>query len=354
MVSPKLSHIRKFSTVLAIIFMVTASPSYSSDLGSTIDQWLDPALQSKKALALEVLADLRKESKTRTPPRTANEDFGYTFMPGSKFDYICLSFIAGKAATSDHRIRVIDCGCGLGSMATLAVLAGGKVDAVDFRETVAMANKTIYTNTKKVIGYEAKDHKNYYRAFPCSLVSETEPEWTKTKHLHGYCRDVLHFFTEKDMRIFTKRIYDNIEFDGAFMVQADTPFFNALAWSYYQIREGKTLCPGLGIYSKKKGSKGLDLTGPPLPYDEACGLRPGIIYDGTYTSTGEVIDLDDYYHNVKNQFTVKGLSYIFAQVGFKTIHAFYMDDEGRMLDENQQPAIGKPSKACVLLYKPVK
>lgn len=307
---------------------------------------------------MAIVEEFQKQEKIKNPISEENQDFGFSFRPGTCFDWMCLCIIKKKKIKNAlnnplYRVPFVDLGCGsMGFMSALAMFAGAVADAVDFREAVTEANKQIYQDTRDVIGYTKDNAKTYYRAFPQSLTEEALPSWAQIPHLIAYCANVVPYFTESEIQRFAGRIFDNLMPDGILFLQADTPLFSKASFSFYQNQQGQVLCPGLAVYNKEKGSEGLKMIGKPVSFIETTHtIRPAYVYEGEFTETGDVIANSNCYHNVRNLFLVEDLARIFENAGFKTNQKFYLDSTGQRTEE--LPKLGKASKACVILIKPI-
>jgi hypothetical protein len=179
--------------------------SLPSNMKDRMDDWVDPKFMHKRDVIESVLDDLTRNGNVVNPPRkpeNPNEDYGFSYYADSRFDFLCINRIQAQRIAcleinETKRIPILDLGCGcMANMTTLAVLAGGMVDAVDFKETLTLANKRILQATRKVIGYETADAKQYYRLFPSDLTSKLEPNWAKEPHVIAILKDVVHFMIE--------------------------------------------------------------------------------------------------------------------------------------------------------------
>jgi len=322
----------------------------SSSLTSTVDEWLDPALKHKKQAVVEVISSL---TMTRNPPRHPAEDYGFTNNPCSKFDWQWLRMMNVLKDRDGKRPCILDMGCGLGHMTLLSMFAGVTPHAVDFKETVTLANANIFNKTKDIIGYTAKQASQFYRACPSNMVAPEEQNWMKMPHAGALCKDVVHLFTESELTRFASRLFTNLEADGPLYIQADTPFYSEECLAFYKSRQATaTLCPGLAVYNKLRGTNGLGLAGTPVPLDEVRHqVRPGTGYDGRFLEDGTTEPDAKVYHTVRNLFLKEDLSTVFQKAGFKLITAFYLDNSATMIPEGQLPEVGKPVKVCVLMVK---
>jgi SAM-dependent methyltransferase len=340
------------NTILSLSLLAgiaTASSSYASNFASTMDDWLNPTLMGKKQEVAKVLASL---DTTRNPQSIPTAEYGFSHAPGNKFDwqFLCVVSLQKKGG---KKPLVLDLGCGLGHMAIMSMLAGAHVDMVDFKETVTQANANVFSKTKSILGYTAKEAKDHYRAFPYNLNDSVPQKWMDSKHTIALCKDVVHFFTESEIQLLASRIFENLVEDGCLYLCADTPLISQETLDFYNSRLGKVLCPGLGIYTKVTGSKGLGLGGAPVALDEKKHtVRPGLQHVGRFMPDGTVQSDDKVYHTARNHFLTNELGEIFKRAGFKISYSFYIGWDGAMLVD-KLPEIGKPSKACVLLTKPI-
>lgn len=346
-----LRNILRRSAIAISLFMMLPHQAMSSYLANTLDDWIDPALRTQRGEVLKVMSTLQNE---RNPHKDEHEDYGFTNQPGTKFDWQFLSIVNSFHQKMGERPRVMDLGCGLGHMSILAMFAGGHVTAVDFKTTLEKTNKDIFTKTKNILGYTAKQAGNYYRAVVSDLTSPLEEQaWTKYNYEAVICKDVLHFLKESEITAFAKNLFSCAVEDGAIFIQVDTPTYNKQCYDFYKTRQGKALCPGLAVYNKKRGNH-LELLTKPIAYDEAIHkCSAGYAHQGIYQEDGTVKADPTTYHNVRNVFLCEDLARIFEQAGFKLSHMFYLTAEGRMLTDGALPTVGKVSKACILLTKPV-
>ena len=343
------------SFLSGILILQSAGMEQSSSLSGEIDHFLDPDLKSKKQEVIKIVTEIQNEQRAiKIPTNNTHNDLGFSFAPGSNFDLMYLGLIRQTKIDTKKRVSVVDLGCGLGQISTLAVFAGATIDVVDYLETVKLANANIFKKTKMIVGYEKQESKNYYRAFPENIVSKdiAKISWTQTPHKIAFCSNVVHFLTESEIKLFANRIFENLMSDGALFVQADTPSYDKKLIDFYKSRRGKALCPGLGITNKNKKTGALT-TISILEYNEDLyTIHPGHMYPGKFMMNGEtIIDNENDYHLVKNHFFLPELSAIFTQAGFVLSSSFYMNHIGQMIEDEKLLETGKASKACAIFIK---
>lgn len=337
------------SFFLTIILTFFQAPSHASNYG--IDDWLDPKLSLLKKDVEKIISD---QINTKIPC-SKEEDWGFSFTINANH-LIFLQLISNQFKRTKERVSVADLGCGNGYFSALAILAGGKVHAVE-KNSYKEANMYIFKTTKNILGYDKDTAKNFYSVFPQDILGE-KISWNETKHKFVLCDNVLHFFSPDQCDLFAKRSYENMldnEYNhndnGVIFITADSPHYHKTWFDFYK-RNSKSPYPGYGVYSKKRTNTQhkLDVVGNPV---EVKGdLIPGKLYPGHYTKEGKTIDIEETYHTVKNLFTKEDLATVFTKQGFSLQKSYYLDMAGKMIENESDIQIGKPYKACVMLIKP--
>ena len=356
--------------LLALTLVLNTTAHSSIKVADEIDTWLDLKLESKKT-------DVKVLLYSQKPTPVPTQGYGYSFPVFNSFDLKCLQEV--RQRSGEKRASVLDLGCGLGGMSTYMVLAGGRVDAVDFKETVTEANKSIYTTTRKVIGYKPADAGTYYSAYPGNIVDQKKPAWATKPHVVAHCSNVVHFLNESELKRLSTRVFDTLENGGVFMIQTDTPFYHQSWVDFYnERRKERAACPGYAIYSKRGQQLGasaniVEVVGEPVACKPSFGRKPGERYTGWFQlekkkkqkkkgkSNGKEFKVTpgNYYHTVKNLFMVEDLAKLMTSAAkFEIAEMFYMDEAGKplmkggLMEYDLTPKVGGHTKACLILKKP--
>lgn len=349
------SLILRISSVLLILLMATSNAGASkATLKDTVDDWLDASLARKKEMVVQAITTMNDEFGERNRISTdvgEGKSWGYAHKPGTSLDYSILHLIKDLSKHKGRRLSVADLGCGLGHLAAFAVLAGARVDAVEKPERAKLVHETMHKILKPVFFYRDDYPGAYYKVYASSILSKEDPSWMKTPHDLICAVNVIHYFSDTQIKFFAKRVFEHLSVGGVLVVNTDTPFWCQEMLDYYNARRETSDCPGMGIHSIKKEGRN-QFKGYIIPYDpQKYKIRPGDIGEGIFHADGHIEEKEGWRHYYYSSYLLKELAAIFEGVGFKVARQYYLLDNGVRCNDESQLSPGKLAKACLFLEK---